>query len=155
MRIRLKKPISYFIQIFTFWVTFPLRQDQVERLGSKWAQPGKAVVLGPFVPTDYKFGSQLTLKRNALYYGKKPELDEVVFKIVTDDSTALNLFKSGKLDFTRPINVLELKNLETSLALHKNPYFRTCFIGFNLDKTPLQNADVRKAIAMAIDKKAF
>ncbi len=98
LQVKLRRPLAYFIQMLTFWVTFPLRQDIVEKFGPSWSQAGKTVVLGPFIPVSYRPQSQIVLKRNEQYHGKRPEADSVVMQIINEDSTALNLFKSGQLD---------------------------------------------------------
>jgi len=153
LEVRLKRPVGYFLQMLTFWVTFPIRKDLVAQHGTAWTKPGKIVVLGPFVPTQYQQGNLISLTRNDLYYRGRPKLDEVHLKIVNEDSTALNLFKTGELDCVLPINFLELGDLIKSPSYKNVPYFRTSFIGFNTQKYPTNLPNVRQAIAMAIDKK--
>jgi len=58
----------------------------------------------------------------------------VIMRIVNEDSTALNLFKAGQLDFVRPITFLTWP-----LAAHRRfirPYFRTCFLNLNTANIP-------------------
>lgn len=151
VQVTLKKPVSYFLQMFTFWVTFPVRQDLVDKHGVSWSKPGNVAVVGPFVPVEYKPGSHLLMKRNELYHGKKPALDSVLMKIVNEDSTALNLFRAGQIDFVRPINFLEMGDLVKTPAFHEAPYYRTCFININTKQYPFTLPKVRQALAMAID----
>ena len=151
VQVRLKRPVSYFIQMFTFWVTFPVRQDLVEKHGVSWSKPGTVAVLGPFIPTEYKASSHVLLKRNDKYYGKRPMIDAVAMKIINEDSTALNLFRSGQLDFIRPVNFLEMGDLTKSPAFRESAYYRTCFINVNTKKYPFNLPKVRQALAMAID----
>ncbi|MBI3544077.1 MAG: peptide ABC transporter substrate-binding protein, partial [Deltaproteobacteria bacterium] len=152
LQIRLRRPVAYFIQMLTFWVTFPIRQDVIDKFGPSWSQPGKVVVLGPFLPAAYKPQSEIVLKRNPLYHGTKPDLDSVLMRIINEDSTALNLFKSGGLDFVRPVNFLELSDLKTSPQLHTAPYFRTCFLNVNTSKYPLNLPKARQALSMGVDR---
>jgi oligopeptide transport system substrate-binding protein len=151
LTVKLKKPVTYFIQMLTFWVAFPLRQDVVEVNGAGWASPGKIVTLGPFKLDSYQIGSEIVLKRNETYWGKRPFLDAVDFKIVNEDTTALNLFKAGQIDFLRPVNFLELGALASSPSFHSEPYYRTCFININTTKYPFDLPKMRQAMAMAID----
>lgn len=153
LEIRLKRPVGYFLQLLTFWVTFPIRKDLIDQHGTSWTKPGKMAVIGPFVPTQYLQGNLIVLSRNDLYYGKRPKMDSVHLKIVNEDSTALNLFKANQLDCVLPINFLELGDLAKSPAYKNVPYYRTSFIGFNTAKYPTNLPNVRKAIAMAIDKR--
>jgi ABC-type transport system substrate-binding protein len=41
LEVTLKKPVVYFPSITTFMVTFPLRQDIIEKYGDNWTEPGK------------------------------------------------------------------------------------------------------------------
>lgn len=152
LEVRLKKPVAYFAQMFTFWVTFPMRKDTVEKHGVAWTKPGNIAVVGPFVPTSYTPQDTLVLKRNERYHGKKPMADEIIFKIINEDTTALDLFKAGQLDFTVPLNFLELGSFTASPAFHRAPYLKTCFLNFNVTKYPFNLPKVRQAIAQSIDK---
>lgn len=152
VQVRLKRPVAYFLQIFTFWVTFPARQDLIEKFGVNWTKPEKIAVVGPYIPSAYQPQTQLILKRNQNYYGRQPKVDTVVFKFINEDTTALNLFNTGQLDYTRPINFLEMGTLASSPAFHNDPYYRTCFLSINTTKYPFNLPKMRQAIAMAIDK---
>ncbi|MEW6057977.1 MAG: peptide ABC transporter substrate-binding protein [Bdellovibrionota bacterium] len=152
IQIKLKKPVGYFLQILTFWITFPVREDVVAKHGVNWPRPGNVVVLGPYIPVSYQPQAQITLKRNEKYYGPPPQVDTVVMPIINEDSTALNLFKTGQLDFVRPINFLEVKEFSDKPSFHVDPYYRNCYININTKKYPFNLPKVRKALAMSIDK---
>src|SRR5258707_780603 len=50
---------------------------------------------GPFVLEAWEHGSQLTVKRNPLYWGKQPPFDRVVFKFVKDPNIQRSLLVRG------------------------------------------------------------
>lgn len=152
LQVKLKRPVAYFLQMLTFWVTFPVRKDVVDKYGPSWSQPGKTVVLGPFIPDSYKPQSEIVLRRNDFYHGRKPALDKVILRVINEDSTALNLFKAGQIDYLRPVNFLELADMKSSPAFHVSTYFRTCFVGMNTNKYPFNLPKVRQAVSLAIDR---
>jgi oligopeptide transport system substrate-binding protein len=156
IRVKLSHPVPYWIQVPTFWVTFPLRQDIVEKYGpdssSAWAVPNKIVTLGPYLLTNHVYDSKIVLRANPLYYSTKGNLDAINFLVVKDDSTALNLYESGKIDFLTDISSVDLKRLAGRQDLKSFPYYKTGYIGFVLDKGPIKNVKVRRAVSMAIDK---
>jgi oligopeptide transport system substrate-binding protein len=92
------------------------------------------------------------MKANPTYWGKRGNIDTAVAQIIKDDSTALSLYESGKLDFLTDIAALDLKRLAGRPDLKTFPYLRTGYIGFVVGKYPISNVHVRRAIAMAIDK---
>lgn len=151
-QVKLKRPVAHWINIPTFWVTFPLRQDVVEKHGSSWATPGRMVTLGPYTLSSHDFDTKIVLKANPNYYGERGNVEQVVGLIVKDDSTALSLYEAKKLDFLTDISTLDLKRLSGRPDLKTFPYLKTGYLGLVVQKFPLTNVRVRRAIAMAIDK---
>jgi len=152
LQITLARPVSHWIQVPTFWVTFPLREDIVEKFGNAWASPGRMVTLGPYTLASHDMDSKVVLRANPTYYGTKGNVEQIVGLIIKDDSTALSLYEAGKLDFLTDIATLDLKRLQGRSDLRTFPYLKTGFLGLVTDKFPVSNVKVRRAIAMAIDK---
>jgi oligopeptide transport system substrate-binding protein len=153
LQVKLKHPVAHWIHMPTFWVTFPLREDIVEKFGSSgWASPGKMVTVGPYMLVSHDLDSKFVLKANPLYYGQRGNIEQVIGLIITDDSTALSLYETGKLDFLTDISTLDLKRLAGRPDLKSFPYLKTGYLGFVVNKFPVSNVNVRRAIGMAIDK---
>lgn len=152
LQVKLSRPVAHWIYIPTFWVTFPMREDVVDKFGSSWETPGRMVTLGPYSLSSHDFDSKIVLKANPNYHGKKGNIDTATGLIVKDDSTALSLYEAGKLDFLTDISTLDLKRLSGRADLKTYPYLKTGYLGFVTSKFPLSNPRVRRAIALAIDK---
>ena len=156
LQVKLARPIAYWIDIPTFWVTFPLRQDVVEKYGtignSDWAAPGKMVTLGAFTLESHEYDSKIVVKAYPGYYATRGNVEKVEFMVLKDDSTALTLYESGRIDFLTDISSLDLKRLAGREDLRSFPYYKTGYVGLVVTQPPLNNVHVRRAIAMAIDK---
>lgn len=152
LQVRLVKPVAHWIYIPTFWVTFPVREDLIQKFGSSWSTPGRMVTVGPFTFASHDHDSKIVLKANPSYHGKKGNIEQAVGLIINDDATAMNLYESGKLDFLTDISTLDLKRLAGRPDLKAFPYLKTGYLGFVVEKYPTSNVHVRRAIAMAIDK---
>lgn len=150
--IRLSKPVAHFIHIPTFWVTYPLRQDIVEKHGTSWSKPGRMVTVGPFELSSYDLDSKIVLTANPNYYGIRGNIQTAVGQIVKEDSTALTLYETGKLDLLTDIATIDLKRLEGRTDLLKFPYLKTGYLGFVVDQYPISSLHLRRAIALSIDK---
>jgi len=61
----------------------------------------KPVGSGPFKFDEWRTSQYIILVRNDDYYGKKPYLDKVIFRVIEDDAVALNALKAGDLDEMR------------------------------------------------------
>lgn len=155
LEVRLKKAVSYWIFIPSFWVTFPLREEVVTRSGSHWDEPGKMVTVGPYLLSAHELESKIILSANPRYYGAPKSvgnIDQAVGLIVKDDSTAVTLFESGKLDFMTDVPSLDLERLSGNSKLKRFAYLKTGYLGFNVKRDGVSNPKVRQAIARAIDK---
>ncbi len=153
--VKLAKPVAHFIHIPTFWVTYPLRQDVVEKFGTSWSKPGRMVTVGPFELSAYDLDSKIVLTANPNYYGERGNIREAVGLIVKEDSTALTLYETGRLDFLTDIATVDLKRLDGRADLQRFPYLKTGYLGFVVDQFPVSSVHLRRAIAMAIDKSKF
>ncbi len=150
--VKLAKPTAYWLNIPTFWVTFPLREDIVLKHGTAWDQPGRMVTLGPYTLSSHDIDSKIVLKTNPMYYGERGNIEQVVGQIVKEDATALSLYEAGKLDFMGDVAPLDQKRLEGRADFKSFPYFKTAYLGFVTTKFPTNNPKVRRAIVMAIDR---
>lgn len=156
LEVKLLRPIANWIYIPTFWVTFPLRQDVAEKYGSLsssvWATPGRMVTLGPYKLVSHDIDSKIVMEANAGYYGEAGNIAQIVAQLVRDDSTALTLYETGKLDMLVDLSTIDLKRLGGRQDLKSFPYFKVGYMGLVTNKYPFTNPKIRRAIAMAIDK---
>jgi len=151
--VTLNKAASYFPSIPTFTATFPIRKDIIAKFGDKWTKPENMIVLGAFKLSDWKHDSKVSLVPNPNYYGNKPNLDKVNAYIINEDTTAINMFESGSLQYVSRLPALEIDRLKKSPAYKSAPFLRGYYYGFNTNKKPFDNIKVRQAFALAVDRK--
>jgi len=78
---------------------------------------GKPVSNGPFYVANYTRGQGTTLKVNPYWYGKKPGLDEVDFKTITDTNSEVQAMRGGEVDAISPTFGLNIVPLKTTPGL--------------------------------------
>ena len=61
--------------------------------------PDGIVGSGPFIVTEHKTGQFIRLERNPNYYGAKPKIDELVFRIFQNEDSLAQALKRGEIDF--------------------------------------------------------
>ena len=95
-------------------------------------------------------------------YWKKglPHLDGIEFTIITNRSTAILGFVSGKFDMTFPteVSIPLLKDVKTqapNAVCVVEPINVSTNIIVNSSSPPFDNLDIRRALALALDRKAF
>lgn len=156
--VTLKNPASYFTQALLTGCFLPVRQDIIEADPEKWAfNESTAIGNGPFKFVDYKIGSYLQVEKNLNYWDSaNVKLDSVKFSFIKDTNTALAAFESSEVDGIDAVPNAELINLITTddrVKVYDTLAFR--FLRLNTAQKGLDDVKVRKAISMAIDRKAF
>src|SRR5258708_18641026 len=121
----------------------------------------KPIGTGPFKFVEFKANESIKLPRN-LDYSKKglPHLDGIEFTIIPNRSTAILAFVAGKFDLTFPteVSIPLLKDVKTqapNAVCVVAPNNVSTNIIVNSSNPPFDNLDIRRALALALDRKAF
>jgi oligopeptide transport system substrate-binding protein len=157
LEVKLKHPVSYFPSITTFEVTYPQRQDIVEKFGPKWTEPDNIVTNGPFLLSSWKHENEIQLKANANFFLGKPTIEKVEMFMINEKTTALALYQQGQLDFidNHSIPILEKPRLTKEPGFKRVPQLRGYYYGLVIDRKPFSDVRVRKAFSLAIDHSVF
>ena len=110
---------------------------------------------GPYRLERWDHGSLLVLTANPDYFGGKPKIDEIDIHVVTDQNTLLAMIASHDLDVASQIAPNELERLR-SVAGVRVQLVRTYverFVSFNVSHPPFDDVRVRRALALALDRR--
>jgi peptide/nickel transport system substrate-binding protein len=117
---------------------------------------------GPFVfrPGSWQPGQQIALERNASYWTKDPSgaalpyVDRVIFRVVKEETARIAELRSGSVDTVRDLTPAALPTVKAdpNLLVIARPAFNSTYLGIAGSTAPLDKVEVRRAIAMAIDK---
>jgi peptide/nickel transport system substrate-binding protein len=116
---------------------------------------------GPFKFVSYKPNESIKLERNAQYWKEgRPYLDGIEWTIIQNRSTALLGFIAGKFDLTFPfgVTVALMKDIrkEAPQALCElAPANQSTNLIVNRDAPPFDDPEIRRAMALALDRKSF
>src|SRR6202165_5381614 len=116
---------------------------------------------GPFRFVEFKTNESIKLTRNPDYWRKdRPYLDGIEFTIISNRSTAILAFIAGKFDMTFPTEVSipllkDVKAQAPNAVCVVEPINVSTNIIVNPSSPPFDNLDIRRAMAMALDRKAF
>ncbi len=116
---------------------------------------------GPFKFVEYKPNEDVKVTRNPDYWKKdRPYLDGVEYTIVRDPSTAMLAFVSGKFDMTFPfeLSTPQLNDVHSQVPqaiCEMSPGVVNSHVLVNRDKPPFSEPDMRRAMALSIDREAF
>lgn len=127
-----------------------------EAAGDKLGTPeGGLMGTGPYKFVSWQNGSEVVLTRNENYWNTEDPgyYDNLVFKIITEDTTRVTALQTGDVDCTvaPPESMLDVMAADENLTLTSSSGFGVTFLAFNTAKAPFDNVDVRNAIYSAID----
>ena len=156
LEVKLLTPTDYIVSLLSFYHFLPTKQEAVEAgADGAWAKdPANAVSNGPFKLTAYEIGGGLTLVKNDEYWNADAvKIDRIEGKFIDEASTAYQAYQSGELHFLPDVPSAEIPRL---MAEDPNfyvfPLLGTYYYNFNMDLPQFQDARVRKAMNLAIDR---
>lgn len=109
---------------------------------------------GPYKFTDWRRGVSVTLERSDEYWGKHGDFPRVVFRAVPDSATRIADLRSGMADLVVSVDPDQAKQLSYAPDVRQLPVLteRVAYLRLNVDRPPLSDVRLRRAIAHAIDK---
>lgn len=121
---------------------------------------GADVVIGsgPFKLSRWVPKNTVKIVRFDEYYGRKAYLDGVEFRIIPDETTTLNEFRAGNLDFTDRIPPGQAGIIKTEFPdqVISDKQWRIDFFVINLNTVPFKdNVKLRQALNFAIDREGI
>jgi peptide/nickel transport system substrate-binding protein len=116
---------------------------------------------GPFKFVEFKPNERITVTRNPDYWkAGRPYLDGIEYTIIRNQSTAILSFIAGKFDLTFPFEVTvpllrDVKSQAPQAICELVPANASANLIINRDAPPFDNPEMRRALALALDRKAF
>src|SRR6266404_161798 len=116
---------------------------------------------GPFKFVEFKPNERITVARNPDYWKLgRPYLGGIEYKIVPNRSTAILAFVAGEFDITWPFVLTvpllkDIKRQAPQAICELRTQNGTTNLLVNRDKPPFDNADLRRAMTLTLDRKSF
>jgi peptide/nickel transport system substrate-binding protein len=147
----LKNKFAPFLTYMGYYSQFPVSPAAVKEYGEDVYQHPSGT--GPFKLAEWKKDEYITLTVNEDYWGKKPSIDTLIWKVVPDISTRFLELQSGQVHAIKGLAPNQLAKVEGSdkMELHQVPGANIFQMTFNCDKEPVDDKRVRQAIAYAVD----
>ena len=117
---------------------------------------------GPYVFEKWDVGQQIVLKRNENYWGEKPKIDKLIFKIITNNTAALQSLRSHSIDYMEPTSEQfaemskdEQFKKEFDILSYWEPSGGFNYIGWNENTPYFKDKETRLAMTHIINRKAI
>ncbi len=156
LQVNLKNPTAYFPSLMSFYHFHPVKQSAVEAgADGIWAQsPELFVGNGAFMVTDYTIGEGMVIEKNPNYWNADSVgIDVINIAFINDQSTAYQAYQNGEFDFLNTVPPSEVPRLiAEEPEYYIFPLLGTYYYNFNMDLEQWQDPNVRRALALSIDR---
>jgi len=109
---------------------------------------------GPYMISEWNRGESITFTANPNYWGEAPAADTLVFRWSTESAARLLELQSGTVDGIDNVGPddFDVVRADANLSLNERAALNIMYIGITNTFAPLDNQDVRQAIAKGIDR---
>lgn len=161
LEIEAERPAPYFLDLTCYSALSPMRRDVVEPLEQagqvdRLNRPEHVVGNGAYSIVDWKFRYELVMRKSPTYWrASEVALDRVVWMMLEDSRTTLNLYKAGDLDYLGDNSAIPAEVMpfvEKKRDFLRSYVLTVAWYDLNVTKPPLDDVRVRRALNLAIDK---
>ncbi|MDB5027614.1 MAG: putative 4-phytase [Candidatus Eremiobacteraeota bacterium] len=156
---RLKRPYSgFYVNFFSSGGGNPcvLPKHLLGNLATINEAPYNAlpVGIGPFKYASWKRGDHVEMVPDPLYFGRKPKLQRIIFKIIPDRNTTLTQLTTHEIDLWAnvPAAFFDRARAVPGVATIRQASYGYNHLDFQLEHGALRDVIVRRALRMATDR---
>lgn len=161
LRIELDYPVPYFLSMLVHGTYFPVHPPTIEAHGSigqrggRWTLPGRLVSNGPFFLTDWRPNEVVRVEANPWYWDRETVALNAIEFIPNDSiDSEERSFRAGQLHVTNSVPLVKIPVYRNSGSeeFRSDPYLGIYYYIFNVEKPPFDDARVRRALSLAVDR---
>lgn len=148
----LNQPSAVFLRNLAMFPASIVSPQAVKERGKKFA--ANPVGTGPFQLDNWSPDEKLVLKAFADHWRGAPRSERAIFLPVSESATRVQQMKRGEIHIADNLPPGELDSLlkEPGVVAQQQPGLNVAYLALNTEKPPLDNANVRRAIALALNK---
>ena len=152
--VELAKPCTYFGSLVAFATLSPVQQATIEANGEAWATAAETYISnGPFHITEWVPGSHITMSKNEYYWDADSiKLDSIKFLLMEDTNAAYSAYQTGEAHMVKDVPTEEIPSLTDNDEFNVAEMIGTYYVSINTQLEQFQDARVRKALSLAIDR---
>lgn len=159
--VELEQPTDYFLELTAFHTYYPLNKDVVSE-NDKWALDvgDDYVTNGPFKLVSWDHKDRIVIEKNEDYWDADTvQLETITMHMIDDESTALSMYENDELDWIGdPVDAIPLaaiQSMKDAGELHIEDRAGLYYYAVNHEDEVLGNANIRKALALSINRQGI
>ncbi len=146
--VELEAPTAYFLELVATHFYYPVHPDSTDE---------RPITNGPFMLKKWKRHNELSFAKNPRYWDSREVRLDGILLYILDEHTALRMFSLGELDWVgSPMGTIPqdaIPTLKHQHHLHIAPAAGTHWFRFNVESAPFKAEKMRRAFALAINRK--
>ncbi|MFC4292837.1 ABC transporter substrate-binding protein [Sphingorhabdus arenilitoris] len=153
--IRLNSPFPQLPALLAHPAMAALPFHLIGPMGEKWTSMRPLVTSGAYRMTDWKLNQRMEMEANPHWTGGQPKTPKLIWKSMDNPLSSMRLMLSGgaHISTAYPANRQAWLTKHYSQMVHGSDYLATYYFAFNTRRPPFNNANVRRALAMATDRR--
>lgn len=154
----LKEPAAFFPAIASMWMNWAQPQWLIEEKGARWIEAGVIQTYGPYTLRSWEHDVSVTLIANPFWPGTdaipKASIKYIHAQFLDDSAQFANY--EADLNDVSVVPLPELDRIKADPTLSQElatpGILCTYYYGFNVEKPPFDDVNVRKAFSWAVDR---
>lgn len=160
LEVTLNAPTPFFLELTAFKTFYPIHKATAEANPKWYTEADTYVSNGPFNLNTWNHSGDIVLEKSETYWDtENVEIDTVNIAMVESETTQMTMFDAGEIDFLgAPYGTISLDaidRLKSEEKLNVSDLSGIYWYKFNTKDPVMQNENIRKALALAIDRKGL
>ena len=155
IQITLDAPREWFISELTYPVAYVVDKNQIESDPRGWTRQPNGT--GPYRLAEFSPAERIELVRNDSYHLGKPLLERVTFDL--GGGSLATRYENNEIHIgavpPTELQAVQDGSSQLSSEYHPQPRMALSYIAFNVDKAPFDDPNVRKGLAMTVDRETI
>jgi peptide/nickel transport system substrate-binding protein len=154
----LKEPLAPFVANLAMDIFAISSPAAIQEHGELYGQPAVGCVgTGPFIFKEWVEGDHITVVANEDYWGGKPTIDEIVWRVIPDDSARFLALRAGDIHAMEQATAEDVAaaDADPDLYVLARPAVNTGYLAFNYMIEEFRDVRVREAVFHAINRQGL
>ncbi len=152
--VKLKYPYPPQLNFFSTTYLAIVNKKVVDERGQDFSINPAGAGTGAYRFSEWKKGVSVTMTASDDYFGGKPAIQTVVYRIIPEESAGAIALESGDVDILLQPSTVDVPQLKknSKLTVYEAESYYCEYLAINMSAAPFDKLEVRQALSMAVDK---